>query len=105
MVACLEQTQIQRYKQTYKVLKSNKHVPRVLSLQGEEAVSNVIKHLGERLKLVSLSHSLSSNGCVNFSFDLSIWQAHRQWREQIKQDKSFKKRELLGFGDNKNVYV
>lgn len=42
---CLELTQIQRFKQTYKVLKSNKHVFRALSLQGEEAVSNVIMPL------------------------------------------------------------
>lgn len=43
MVVCLKPTKIQRYKQTYKVLKSSKHVSRALSLQGEEAVSNVIK--------------------------------------------------------------
>lgn len=40
---CLQAKQVQGYKQTYKVLKSNKRVCSVLSLQGEEAVSNVIK--------------------------------------------------------------
>lgn len=34
---------MQCYKQTYKVLKSNKHVWRALLLQGEKAASNVIK--------------------------------------------------------------
>lgn len=66
---CLQAKQVQGYKQTYKVLKSNKRVCSVLSLQGEEAVSNVIKLalIFENGSSCSLSLVM---GCV---FELGIW--------------------------------
>ena len=66
---CLQSKQVQGYKQSYKVLKSNKDVCSVLSLQGEEAVSNVIKLALFLQKDTSGSLSLVM-GCV---FELGIW--------------------------------
>lgn len=73
---CLQPKQSQHCKQTYKVLKSYKLVCRVLSLQGEEAVSNVIK-----LALIlenGSSWSLSGNGlcALSLASELTFWQGH-----------------------------